>query len=96
MKKKFTLHMGGKPCTPGKSRKFSPAGAKKLTEYINGIKFQGRIINKEEFDFNMEHIYYDDLINLNIAIENYEECARLLKIKNNLTQDEGKTILNIV
>ena len=56
--KEFNLYMGGKPCKPGKSRKFSPAGAKKLTEYINGIRFQGRIINKEEFDFNMEHIYY--------------------------------------
>jgi hypothetical protein len=29
-------------------------------------------------------------------VENYEECARLLKIKNELVQEEGETILNIV
>jgi hypothetical protein len=94
--KEFNLYMGGKPCKPGKSRRFSPAGGKVLTEYVNEIKSSGKQITKQEFDFTCEHIYYQDQINLNIEVENYEECARLLKIKNELVQEEGETILNIV
>lgn len=96
MKKEFTLHMGERPVKPGKTRKFSPAGSKKLMEYINNIKSSGKDITKEKFDFNLEHLYYEDQINLNIETENYEECARLLQIKNSIVQVEGKTPFNIV
>ena len=92
----FTLHMGEKPCIPGKSRKFSLAGGRILKEYVDEIKSSGKQITKQEFDFHMEHIYYQDQINMNIETENYEECARLLKIKNELVQEEGNTIMNIV
>jgi hypothetical protein len=95
-RKEITLYMGGKPCKPGKSRRFSPAGGKVLNQYVDDIKSSGKQITKQEFDFALEHIYYQDQINLNIEVENYEECARLLKIKNELVQEEGETILNIV
>lgn len=94
--KEFSLYMGGKPCIPGKSRKYSPAGGKVLEEYIDEIRNGGKQITMQEYIFTSEHIYYQDQINLNIEEENYEECARLLKIKNELVQEEGETILNIV
>jgi hypothetical protein len=94
--KGFNLYMGGKPAKPGKSKKFSPAGGKVLKEYVDEIRNGGKQITKQEFDFRLEHIYYQDQINLNIEMENYEECSRLLRIKNELVQEEGETILNIV
>lgn len=94
--KEYTLYNGGKPCKPGKDRKFSRAGGKVLREYIIEIRNTGKQITKQEFDFKVEHIYYQDQINLNIEIENYEECSRLLKIKNALVQEEGETKMKIV
>lgn len=38
-----------------------------------------------------EHEYLDHHINENVLTENYEECARLLKIKNETPYSEEKT-----
>ena len=92
----FDLYMGGEPCILGKSRKFSFAGGRMLKEYVDEIKSSGKQITQQEFDFMTEHIYYQDQINQNIETENYEECARLLKIKNELVQEKGETITNFI
>lgn len=92
----FELYTGGEPCIPGKCRKYSSDGGRMLKEYMDEIKSSGKQITHQEFDFMAEHIYYQDQINLNIETENYEECARLLKIKNELVQEEGETILLMI
>jgi hypothetical protein len=90
-KKKFTLYTGGKPCTPGRVRILSKEEGESITERLAELRKEGKVLFSERTYSLTEHEYYDRLINENIEIENYEECARLLKLKNETPDSEERT-----
>ena len=86
-KKKFELFTKGEPCIPGRIKKLSKEQFELLKDKLgvvegNVVAFQGHWLT--------EHEYLDLLINDNIEIENYEECARLLKLKNETPHSEER------
>jgi hypothetical protein len=93
-KKKFIdvdLFKGGKPCTPGKFRELSKEECDSFMERFEEAKRLGKVVTLHKSRMVTEHEYLDHLINENIEIENYEECARILKIKNETPYSEKIT-----
>ena len=88
---KFELFKGGKPCIPGRIRRLSQEEGESMMERFAELRREGKILFSERIYSVTEHDYYDRLINENIEIENYEECARLLKLKNETPYSEEKT-----
>jgi hypothetical protein len=85
--RKFDLFTKGKPCIPGRIKTLSKEEVEKIKELFreangNVITLKGKWLS--------EHEYIDLLINDNIEIENYEECARLLKLKNETPDSEER------
>lgn len=87
----FELYKGGKPCTPGRIRKLSKEEGESMMERFAELRREGKVLFSERIYGVTEHEYLDHLINQNVEIENYEECARLLKIKNETPYSEEKT-----
>lgn len=90
---KFELFKGGKPCIPGRIRKISKEDGEAMMERFAELRREGKTLFSERIYSVTEHEYLDHLINENIEIENYEECARLLKLKNETPYSEERTRL---
>lgn len=93
MKKKKTnliLYKGGKPCIPGKIRFMSKEELERFKQHFEEGKLLGKVIIEKSKRVT-EHEYLDHMIKENELIENYEECARLLKIKNETPYSEELT-----
>jgi len=93
-KKKFDLHNGGKPCKPfniQKIRTMSKEEGEAFMERLEELRREGKVITLHKIKRVTEHEYYDHMIKENELIENYEECARLLKIKNETPYSEELT-----
>lgn len=88
--RKFDLFKGGKPCTPGGVRNPSKEEMGDWMNHLEELRKEGKVSVEKTYSLT-EHEYYDRLINENIEIENYEECARLLKIKNETPYSQEKT-----
>jgi hypothetical protein len=89
--RKFDLFTKGKPCVPGRIRNLSKEEGESMMERLAELRKEGKILFSERTYSLTEHEYYDRLINENIEIENYEECARLLKLKNETPYSEERT-----
>ena len=89
--RKFKFFTGGKPCEPGRIRNLSNEEGESMMERILELRKEGKVLFSERTYSMTEHEYYDRLINENIEIENYEECARLLKLKNETPYSEKRT-----
>ena len=93
MKKKKTniiLHKGGKPCIPGKIRTISKEQLEEFKKHFEEAKLLGKAVIEKSKRVT-EHEYLDHMIKENELIENYEECARLLKLKNETPYSEELT-----
>lgn len=90
MKKKdnFNFYNGGKPCKPIKIRRLSQEEGEMMMERLAELRREGKVLSAKRMT---EHEYLDYQIQMNVEIENYEECARLLKIKNETPYSEEKT-----
>ena len=88
--RKLDLFTGGKPCTPGRIRNISKEEIGDWMNHLEELKKEGKVHTEVTYSLT-EHEYYDRLINENIEIENYEECIRLLKLKNETPYSEEKT-----
>jgi hypothetical protein len=88
--RKFDLFTGGKPCTPGDLRNLSKEDVEDWFNHLGELIKKGKAQGERTYSLT-EHEYYDRLINENIEIENYEECARLLKLKNETPYSEERT-----
>jgi hypothetical protein len=97
-KKKFDINQrkidfftGGKPCVPGRVRFMSKEEIERFKEHFEEAKKLGKVVTLEKNQKVTEHGYLDHMIKENELIENYEECARLLKIKNETPYSEELT-----
>lgn len=88
--RKFELYKGSKPCTPGDLRNLSKEDVEDWFNHLGELIKKGKAQGERTYSMT-EHEYLDHLINQNVEIENYEECARLLKIKNETPYSEEKT-----
>lgn len=95
MKKKKIVEvkflMGGDPCKPKKIIRLSKEQGESMMERLEELRKEGKVLFSERIQSMTEHEYYDHEIQRNIEIENYEECARLLKLKNETPHSEDKT-----
>lgn len=89
--RKFDFYMGGKPCKPIKIRRLSQEEGESMMERLAELRSEGKVLFSEITIRMTEHEYLDYQIQMNVEIENYEECARLLKMKNETPYSEEKT-----
>jgi hypothetical protein len=95
MKKKkidVSFYTGGKPCKPIRNvRFFSKEEMEGMVERLKELREEGKGVTIHKSKRVTEHEYYDFMIEKNIEIENYEECGRLLKLKNETPYSEELT-----
>ena len=63
-------------------RALSKEECERLMEHLEEARKLGKVVTIHSSKRVTEHEYLDHMIKENELIENYEECARLLKIKN--------------
>lgn len=97
-KKKYIFYNGGKPCTPFNTSKIKPMSkedSEALMKRLEEAQRMGKVITFHQVKKVTEHQYLNHMIKENELIENYEECARLLKLKNETpnTNELTRTII---
>jgi hypothetical protein len=75
----------------GKVRHLTQEEGEAIMRSLDRLKKEGKVISVERSERVTEHEYIDHQINENILIENYEECARLLKLKNETPHSDELT-----
>jgi hypothetical protein len=91
MKNKFVLYTRETPTSPRKVINLSDEMGIYIMKHLNRLKRDGKVLNAVKVDTVTEHDYLENEIQYNVEVENYEECARLLKIKNETPYSEEKT-----
>jgi hypothetical protein len=82
---------GKKPFKIKNFRVLSKEECERMMERLEEAKRLGKVVTIHKSQRVTEHEYLDHMIKENELIENYEECARLLKIKNETSYSEELT-----
>ena len=90
-KNKFVLYTRETPTSPRKVINLSDKMGVYIMKHLNRLKREGKVLSAMKVDTVSEHEYLENEIQYNVEMENYEECARLLKIKNETPHSEEKT-----
>jgi hypothetical protein len=90
-KNKIILYTKETPTSPRKVINLSDEQGELIMKHLDRLKRDGKILSAHKVDTVTEHDYLEYEIQNNVEVENYEECARLLKIKNETPYSEEKT-----
>jgi hypothetical protein len=90
-KNKIILYTKETPTSPRKVINLSDEQGELIMKHLDRLKRDGKILKAYKVDTVTEHDYLEYEIQNNVEVENYEECARLLKIKNETPYNEEKT-----
>lgn len=85
--RKVELYTKGEPC-----KRMTEEESKRFHEMFKEMKLMNKVDTEENIRVT-EHEYYDYYIKENELIENYEECSRLLKLKNETPYSDEKTMI---